>query len=326
MSGASPLRPIRTWSHLAGQRRRPSEYEIVSTNLLWHTRDAEHPWDVDCFMSGWYRRNLFGSPLRHADWDAFRDPDELVYRTYNVMQDGQEAYVDGLLEQHARQQHDAGLSAPWIATLATLYTPSRYPLHAVQMASAYLASIAPASTISNCAIFQSADALRWVSRVAYRTRELANLYPESGLAADERRMWERAPPWQGFRELIERVLATYEWGEAFFALNVICKPALDETLGRQFAAAARRNRDTVLALLADARLRDSARSFRWTQALIRMALQTPGNQTVLRQWADVWAPRAEAAVRAFCARLPESPDSGEAAVTALREFRSSLTL
>ena len=38
MSDQSDLsKPLKTWSHLAGKRRRPSEYEIVSTNLLWST-------------------------------------------------------------------------------------------------------------------------------------------------------------------------------------------------------------------------------------------------------------------------------------------------
>ena len=273
-----------------------------------------------------YRKNLFGSPLKHADWNAFRDPDEIVYRTYNIMQDGQEAYVDGLLDQHARQQHDKGLSKPWLATLAQLYTPSRYLLHSVQMASAYLVSIAPASSICNCAIFQSGDALRWVSRTAYRTRELANAHPGLGFGTGERRLWEESREWQGFRELAERMLATYDWGEAFFVMNVICKPAIDEALCRQLSVAARRHQDPLLALLADAQLRDSVRSTRWTGALIKMALQTPGNERVLQGWSAKWSPLGDAAVRAYCAGLPDCPEGGAAATAALREFRSGLGL
>ena len=40
------LSPLKTWSHLAEQRRRPSEYEIVSTNLHWHTR-GDQAFDID---------------------------------------------------------------------------------------------------------------------------------------------------------------------------------------------------------------------------------------------------------------------------------------
>ena len=41
MNDADVLQPLKTWSHLAGRRRKPSEYEIVSTNLLYNTRDDE---------------------------------------------------------------------------------------------------------------------------------------------------------------------------------------------------------------------------------------------------------------------------------------------
>ena len=58
MSDQSDLsKPLKTWSHLAGKRRRPSEYEIVSTNLLWST-DDEMPWALspDIDMNKWYLR------------------------------------------------------------------------------------------------------------------------------------------------------------------------------------------------------------------------------------------------------------------------------
>lgn len=320
------LPPIKTWSHLAAQRRKPSEYEIVSTNLLWHTRDATHPWDVDGFMADWYRKNLFGCALKHPDWERFRDPDETVYRTYNIQQDGQESYVDGLLEQFAAEGHDKGLPPQWVSTLARLYAPARYPLHAVQMASGYLASISPASTISGSAMFQAGDALRWVSRIAYRTRELANAHPDAGFGVNERQYWEGLPEWQGMRELAERMLVAFEWGECFFALNVIYKPALDETLNRQLAVSARRNGDSLLALLAEAQLRDSARSLRWTGALLKMILAVPGNAEVLAQWTAKWTPLADRAVRSACKAIPDNADAGDAAVAAMRATRASLGL
>jgi toluene monooxygenase system protein E len=322
----TPLRPLKTWSHLAGQRRRPSEYEIVSTNLHWHTRKPDDPWEVggtDGFMANWYRQYCYGSPVQHDNWNSFRDPDELVYRTYNIIQDGQETYVDGLLEQYSGEEHDASLAPAWTNVLGALYSPGRYLMHTVQMASAYLVHIAPASTISNCAAFQAADAFRWVSRTAYRTRELANTHPDGGFGEAERRHWEEASAWQGFRELMERTLVAYDWAETFVALNMVAKPAIDEAWLRQFAVSARRSGDGLLALLADAALRDSERSRRWTAALVEMML-LPGNQDVLQGWLAKWVPLGEQAVRQFCAELPENPEAGDAAVERTRAFRSQL--
>ena len=324
----TPLRPLKTWSHLAEQRRRPSEYEIVSTKLLWHTRGSENLWEVggpQSFMTEWYTRYRDNSPVQHEDWNRFRDPDELVYRTYNILQDGQETYVDGLLEQYAGEEHDASLSDAWVTTLARLYTPGRYLLHTVQMASSYLVHIPPTSTIGNCAAFQAADAFRWVSRTAYRTKELSNSQPSAGFGEQERQMWEELPAWQGFRELMEKTLVAYDWAEAFLALNVVAKPAIDEAWLRQFAASARRNGDTLLALLADAALRDSERSRRWTAALVEMMLLA-GNEEVLQNWLSKWVPLGEAAVSAFCAELPDNPEATETATERMRAFRSQLGL
>lgn len=328
----APLKPLKTWSHLTKRRRKPSEYEIVSTNLLWHTRDPEQPWDVGHtgVMADWYRKYRNGSPVTHTDWDGFRDPDELVYRTYNILQDGQETYVEGLLDQHNAEQHDKGLSNEWVATLAQLYAPSRYLLHTLQMGSAYLMHMAPASTISNCAAFQAADQLRWVSNVAYRTAELAQSHPGAGFGQRERELWEELPAWQGFRELVERTLATYDWAEAFVALNLVAKPAADEALFRQLGLSARRHGDQLLAMLAEAALRDSERSRRWSAALVAMMAEVDGevsgNTVQLTEWVARWMPLAERALRAYCDELPENPDAARSAIGAVGDLHRQLGL
>jgi len=322
------LQPQKTWSHLAARRRRPSEYEIVSTNLLWHMRDQEQPWDVDHkgVMADLFRKYRNGSPIQHADWDAFRDPDELVYRTYNILQDGQEAYVEGLLDQHNHEEHDKGLSPEWTASLAARFAPGRYLLHTVQMASAYLVHMSPASTISNCAAFQAADQLRWVSHVAYRTAELAQSHPSVGLGTQERSHWEELPAWQRFRELMERVLGTRDWAESFVALNLVAKPAIDEAFYRQHGVSARRQGDTLFALVSEAALRDSERSRRWSVELVRQMAQRPENVPVVERWLDDWTPLADAAIEAFCSELPDNPDATANALLATRAFRTSLPL
>ena len=140
MSEVQVLKPQKTWSHLAARRRKPSEYEIVSANLHYNDRDANAPYELapGMFMNEWYKKNTFGTALKHADWNAFRDPDEVVYRTYNMMQDGQETYVFGLFDQFNQREHDKALDPRWAGSLARLYTPARYLFHTIQVASAYL--------------------------------------------------------------------------------------------------------------------------------------------------------------------------------------------
>lgn len=317
------LKPLKTWSHLVGQGRRPSEYEVVSTNLHWHTRGESVPFEIEGanFMNDWVQRYRDQSAVTHNDWDSFRDPDELVYRTYNILQDGQEAYVDGLLDQHDREEHDASLDEAWLSTLEQLYTPGRYLLHTAQMASAYLVHMAPASTISNCAAFQTADSLRWVSRTAYRTASLAKAHPGRGFGSSERDTWEQAQEWQGYRELMEKVLVTYDWAEAFVALNLVAIPAIQEGYFRAFATSARRNEDMLLALMAEAALRDGERSDRWSTALVTHMLANDGNRDVITNALDRWAGLGEKAVVAFASALPDADAAGAASKLAARVSR-----
>ncbi len=320
--------PLKTWSHLAARRRKPSEYEIVSTNLHYTTDNPDAPFELDPNfpMAQWFKTNRNQSPLKHPDWNAFRDPDEMVYRTYNMLQDGQENYVYGLFDQFSARGHDAMLDHGWARQLARLYTPSRYLFHTLQMGSAYLCQIAPASTISNCATYQTADTLRWLTHTAYRTRELSKSFDDLGFGTGERDKWENDPAWQGFRELVEKGLTAYDWAEGFVAMNLVARPAVEEATLRGLGASARHNGDTLLGLLTDAELVDADRHRRWTGALVKLALGNEGNKAVLDGWIAKWAPLGDAAIDAYCAHLPDAPGAAEKAKEAAGAFRKAVGL
>ncbi|QHS11108.1 aromatic/alkene monooxygenase hydroxylase subunit beta [Sinimarinibacterium sp. NLF-5-8] len=326
MTQAEVLKPLKTWSHLAARRRKPSEYEIVSTNLHFSTNNPDAPFELDSDfdMARWFKQYRNASPLQHPDWNAYRDPDEMVYRTYNIQQDGQETYVLGLFDQFSSRGHDAMLDSTWVGALARLYTPARYLFHTLQMGSAYLSQMAPASTISNCATYQAADSLRWLTHTAYRTRELGNSFPDVGLGRDERHYWENDPVWQGWRKLVERALIAWDWGESFVALNLVTRPAVEETLLRALGHAARQNGDTLLGLLTDAQLTDAQRHRRWATELVRFACEQPGNRDVLAGWIAKWAPLADDAMAAYGAALPEGDKAVARAQDAARQFREGL--
>ena len=316
------LKPLKTWSYLSGRRRKPSEYEIVSTNLHATTDNPDAPFELDPNfpLAQWFKTYRNASPIAHPDWNAFRDPDEIVYRTYNLLQDGQENYVLGLFDQFSERGHDAMLDPAWANTLAQLYTPSRYLCHAMQMMSAYLTQIAPASTISNCATYQAADCLRWLTHTSYRTRELSLTFPQSGFGRDERNTWENDAAWQGIRKLVETAMITYDWAEAFVVLNLMLKPAMEAVLLRGLGDAARHNGDTLLGLLSDAQLADALRHRRWTLALMKMMLEQPANRETLRRWISKWQGATDSAINNYCQYLPDAPDTAAKARAELLDF------
>jgi toluene monooxygenase system protein E len=328
MNQPAIAQPLKTWSHLAARRRKPSEYEIVSTNLHYTTDRPDAPFELDPDFppAQWYKTYRNASPLVHPDWNAFRDPDEMVYRTYNMLQDGQENYVFGLFDQFSERGHDAMLERSWVRHLARIYTPVRYLFHTLQMGSAYLCQMAPASTISNVATYQTADSLRWLTHTAYRTRELAKSFDDHGFGTSERTIWETDSAWQGFRELVEKGLATYDWGEHFVAMNLVARPALEEAVLRGLGQAARHNGDTLLGLLCDAQLLDADRHRRWTSALVALMLEAEGNRQVLNDWLAKWAPLGDAAIDAYSSRLPDARDGANVAKAAVAAYRRGLGL
>ena len=141
--------------------------------------------------------------------------------------------------------------------------PLRFPLHVLQMTGLYVGQMAPSAFIINCANFQAADEMRRIQRLAYLTKLLANAHGDDIAAtATARDPWEAGAAWQPLREVLERMLAVYDWGEAFVVLNLVVKPAIDALVNDSLAALAARNGDEFLALLLAEFQRDSASAAR----------------------------------------------------------------
>ena len=321
------IRQLKTWSYLHDKKKRPREYDIVARRGVYNSRkpDSALELDPDLPMNQWFRRYRRDGSLQHREWDAFTDPGRLTYRIYVASQDHQESYVDGLLGEYSRIDHDRRLDPTWVAMLRRFYTPGRYVLHAQQMCAGYIAMMAPSSTIVNCVGFQAGDALRWLSRTAYRTAELRRTQPDEGFGQDERRIWEDDPAWQGIREAVERLLTTFDWGEALIAMNVVVKPAIDECYLRQLGQAARRNGDELLALLNDAQWLDSERSRRWTSAFVWFCKdERSENGEEIARHVRKWEPVVDKAIEAYCGELWHDQNAVTEATRGAAEFRRDL--
>jgi toluene monooxygenase system protein E len=318
VTGSRPPRRLKTWSSLGQLGRVPSEYEVVTHSLNYTTRPnrssalESNPTSPTNMWLLTYRDK---SPLQADDWRGFRDPDEITYRKYVTMQDEQETVVEGVLDEYGPARHDASLAGQWVEGLATLFTPTRFPVHALQMCTAYLGQMAPASYISNCAVFGTGDLLRRVSLVAYRTRQLADA-TRSSIGRTERAMWERNEAWQPARRVLEELLTVYDWGECFTAMNLVIRPVLDHILLRQLANAAHDAGDELTWLLLGNLAVDADRCTRWSTALARYAIeQRAGNRDVLQRWVARWTPRAEAAAVGLGQLFEQLPSGGRSAAT-----------
>ena len=118
------------------------------------------------------------------------------------------------------------------------------------MTGLYVAQMAPSAFIINCANFQAADELRRIQRIAYWTKVLANAHGDH--------LAETAPPGSRGRRrrrgsrcarCSSSCSTRDDWGEAFVALNLAVKPAIDALVNEQLSALAARNGDEYLSLL-----------------------------------------------------------------------------
>src|ERR1700727_248455 len=316
-----PDRPAgrKRYSRLATGRRVPREYEFVSSDLHYNyplafELPANNP------VVAWYYKHREGSALRAENWEPFADPRRTTYRSYTQLQDGREDVVDGLLREIDDTGYDSGLNAEWVRFLDRWYSPLRFPVHGLQMLAAYVAQMAPSSRITNCAAFQTGDEMRRVQRIAYRTVQLAGPPFDDEAAARQRAAWEGAAAFQPLRELIERALVAYDWGESFIVTNAVIKPRIDRLVNQDIAGTlATANGDPILTSIHFSLDEDAHWHREWTAELLRPLInETPSNADAVSAWLDKWQPLASDALYAAAGILADAPVTMDPATVAAR--------
>jgi toluene monooxygenase system protein E len=307
----------RTYSAFGDVRKMPSEYEIVTNQMNWTMRQgrlAPFEQNPSSPPNLWFLAYRENSPLQAGHWDGFRDPDALTYKAYVNLQAESESRAHGVLEAHAGASADSSLSPEQVTLLGRLFTPARYLYHGFQQVEAYVGYIAPSSYITNAAGLSAADFLRRVTTIAYRTRELQNAQPDSRIGSAERSLWEKHASWQPARKAVEYALVSYDWAEAFTALNLVLAPTLDDVLLTQLGQVAKTNGDDLTWLLTSLLNADALRRNRWSRALADMAIaQRPNNHAVLAKWIKRWSALADDAAHGLGQLLETLPDHGVSA-------------
>jgi len=330
MATAKHPRP-KTWSLLGEVRRKPTPYEVVTSNFHYHFRRDPAPFelDPDSAINRWYGRYREGSALQVDDWEAFRDPAKLTYKDYVALQHDREVYLDGIIDRFEERDELASLSPGWVGAAENLVIPLRFPLHVLQMVGLYVGQMAPTSYITNAAHFQAADEMRRIQRIAYWTKALANAHDEQlASTSTARGRWEDGAEWQPLRKVLEELLVAYDWGEAFAALNLAVKPALDAMVNLELAALGEANGDELLAALLADFDQDSRRSKNWTNALVAYVLGRDASlRKVLRSHLERWAPPAIEAVAALAPLFEQAPAGRPAAgvVEAARQAQAEVS-
>jgi toluene monooxygenase system protein E len=301
----------RTYWHLEAARRVPTEYEITSSKLLYY--DAARGFEVTTPIQDWYRKHALASPLRVSDWERFKDPRETTYTGYVERQKERETYVDGVLRSIEESDYDRRLSPAWLNSLEALLPVLRYPCHGLMMVAAYLGQLAPASRVVIAQLFQSADETRRIQRIAYRMHQLRSVVPSFG--DQSRTAWQQSPEWQPLRKVVETLLVTYDFGEAWVALNLVLKPMFDQLFTVELSKLATHSGDPRLGQV----LFSLGEDWRWHREmsceLVRVAVEDRAdNHTVIQGWLGQWQVQVRAAMAAL---LPLFGEFGPAVLQTL---------
>src|ERR1700733_546656 len=287
----------KTYWHLLQQRRMPTEYEIVTSKLLCYTGEGftGKRFELDVPLKDWYRRYQQESPLVCSSWEKFRDPRETTYTKYTGLQRDKEIFVDGILEEIELTGYDAPLHPAWLHTLSRVVAPFRYPGHGFQMIASYFGQMAPSGRIMIAAALQSADEMRRIQRIAYRIRQLQQIYP--GFAADSKSLWETDAMWQPLREVVEKLLIAYDWAESFVGLNLVVKPLVDELFMKYFSDVALSEGDYLLGQIFYSLNEDCQWHRQGSESLVQMAIEDQAhNRVQIQSWINQWYPLAARAV------------------------------
>jgi toluene monooxygenase system protein E len=286
--------------------------------LLYH---PERGFEVPTPGGEWLARHGLQSRLR-ARFAQFRDPSELTYTRYVERRAEQEAFIEQLLAGAEEPGGDERLADDWVAVLEAVLPVLRYPSQALHMLAAYVAHLAPESRVVVAGAFQAADELRRLECLCQRMRQLQRRRAEFGRAAREQ--WQNLPAWQPLRELLERLLVTYDFGEALVALNLVVKPALDELFMVGFAELGLERGDHLLSELARSLYRDCQWQQSWTRALIECACaEAEDNRRVVAEWCARWWPPTEAALAALVGIWGIDASRGEREVSRVGRRRAA---
>jgi toluene monooxygenase system protein E len=290
----------KTYWHLLPQKRMPTEYEIVTSKLLCYTGEGftGKRFELDVPLLDWYKRFQQDSPLTCSSWENFRDPRETTYTKYTEIQRDKEIFVDSILEEIEMSGYDGRLLPAWLHVLSRVVAPLRYPAHGLQMLASYVGQMAPSGRIVITATLQAGDEMRRVQRIAYRVRQLQQLYP--GFASDSKERWQTDRLWQPLRIAMEKLLICYDWAESFVGLNLVLKPLMDEIFMNHLSDLALREGDHLLGQVLYSLNEDCRWHREWAQALIRMVIKDNSlNIGTIQGWIEKWHPVAARAAQAF---------------------------
>jgi propane monooxygenase small subunit len=297
-----PSSTSRHFNYFTPRKRRATVYEDVTVDVQPDpARHLTQGW-VYAFADGQAVYPEEWTVLKSSNWHLFLDPNEeweqTIYRNNAAVvrqiqqniEHGRTAHVYGsldpawvkVLEKHAfawaHAEHGIGLH---------VYTPAQRD--------------APTNMINNAMAVAAAHKLRFAQDLILYNLVLSEEI-EGFDGSVHRRTWQEDPIWQPTREFVERLTASRDWAEQWFATAVVFEPLLGELFRSGFVMqVAALHGDFVTPTIMGAGEADAAREQRGARALYRMLADDEAhgaeNKEIMQGWLASWSKDAIAAAR-----------------------------
>jgi phenol hydroxylase P1 protein len=302
----------KTWTWLSGRKRPPGEYEELSTGMQWATpslmRTVIGTWDPD-------------STVLRADWNQFRDPAGLYYRTYVTGQDAVERSLDSVFAVAKEADFITGLDPAWRESLTCLVGAMSFAQWGIAMAQQHVQRFCLSPTIAQSSQLQVMDKLRNAERdLEWYDLLVGEDAPEDAVRTE----WTQAPAMQPLRKYIEEALIVADWAEVIVAINLALAGVLEPFLREVYIRGGQTHHDFVTSALGSSIAKDSKRHVQWTDAFVKFCLAEEGNAAAIGDWLDRFLPAAVSAVEAVASAHPLNGLTAEAVFVARNELRSRL--
>jgi propane monooxygenase small subunit len=285
----------RTFNYFTPAKRRATVYEDVTVDV--QPDPARH------LTQGWiygFADGPGGYPeewtaLKSSNWHEFLDPNEeweqTIYRNNaNVVRQVQQTVANAKAAQSFLSENRS-----WLKVLERHVSAWAHAEHGIGL-HVYTACQrdAPTNMINNAIAVAAAHKLRFAQDLILYNLEVSEQVEDFDGAA-HRASWREDPAWQGTRENVERLTATRDWAEAFFATTLVFEPLVGELFRSHFLMqVAAPHGDYVTPTLIGAGEADVARDQRGARRLFRMLVVDPEhgahNRALMERWLDEWMP------------------------------------
>jgi propane 2-monooxygenase small subunit len=287
----------RTFSYFTPRKRRATVYEDVTVDV--------QPDPARYLSQGWiygFAQGPGGYPedwtaLKSSNWHEFLDPNEeweqTIYRNNaNVVRQVSQNIANAKAE-HAFERWNRS----WAKVVerhigAWAHVENGLGLHV------YTATQrnAPTNMINNALAVAAAHKLRFAQDLILYNLDVSDEL-EGFDGSAHRASWQQDPVWQGVRETVERLTATEDWAEAFFATALVFEPLVGELFRSHFVMqCAALQGDFVTPALMGVGEADAHRDERGARRLFELLLNDPlyagENRAELQRWLTAWTPRS----------------------------------